>query len=313
MELSSSVLRPSRNLRFRIAPTPSGFLHEGNAFNFILTALLAQEAGARLHLRIDDADAVRARPEYLADIFETLHWLGIRWDEGPRDAADHLARFSQSLRSVRYEATLQSLIATGHVFACTCSRKDILAANTDGGYPGTCRDRAVPLDTPGVALRLRTPQDATIHFDDDILGPQNLHPYRLARDPVIRRRDGLPAYHIASLTDDLDFGITHIVRGEDLTASTAAQLFISQTLGGTAFERVRFYHHPVVKDGAGSKLSKSAGSASLRAMRAEAVPAAHVYRLFSAWIGWPGFAESFSEANGLFAQHGYDALKQAAP
>lgn len=299
--------------RFRIAPTPSGYLHLGNAFNFILTALLARTADASLRLRIDDADATRVRPEYLADIFEILNWLGIGWGEGPRDIQDHTTQFSQNLRTTRYDEVLQWLIATGQVFACDCSRKNILAISPDGQYPGTCRDRNLPLDIPGTALRLRTPRGALVHFMDVFLAAQTLHPYDIARDPVIRRRDDLPAYHIASLTDDLDFGVTQIVRGEDLLGSTAVQLFISQVLGGTALDRVTFYHHPLLKDSAGGKLSKSAGSNSLRAMRKEGTSATDVYRRFSMWMGWRRTAANLSEAAAIFAQHSLDALKQAAP
>ena len=297
---------------FRIAPTPSGLLHPGNAFNFILTALLARIAGASLRLRIDDADAVRARTEYLEDIFGTLAWLGIEWQEGPRDAQDHTAHFSQRLRAARYREALEALIATGAVFACACSRKDILAHSPDGQYPGTCRDRGLLLDTPNTALRLRTPTEVVISFCDILLGEVRMFPFELARDPVIHRRDGLPAYHVASLTDDLDFGITHIVRGEDLLESTVAQLFFSQTLGGTSFDRVTFYHHPLLRGKVGEKLSKSAGSASLRAMRATGKAPSVVYGYFSQWMGWPHTVTDFSGAAECFIQYGLGTLKLPA-
>lgn len=298
---------------FRIAPTPSGYLHLGNAFNFILTALLAGAGNASLRLRIDDGDATRVRPEYLTDIFETMRWLGICWDEGPRDEAGHTAHYSQALRAARYDEMLRRLVATGQVFACDCSRKDIVTASADGQYPGTCCNKALPLDTPDTALRLRTPQDAVVHFTDVLLGPQALRPYMLARDPVVRRRDGLAAYHLVSLTDDLDFGTTHIVRGEDLLGSTAVQLFISQVIGDTAFDTAGFFHHSLLAGDDGEKLSKSAGSRSLKALRNEGRASSAVYRQFAFWMQWPRPAADFLDAAGLFAQHGFGALKRPAP
>lgn len=295
--------------RFRIAPTPSGFLHLGNAYNFILTALLARSMNAALRLRIDDNDALRARPEYLADIFETLHWLGIGWEEGPQNVDEHTARFSQSLRAKQYEMLIKKLTETGNVFACICSRKEILAASTDGQYPGTCRNKGLPLDTAGATLRLLTPQSTVISFRDALLGIVSLHPYNVARDSVIRRRDGLAAYHVASLSDDLSYGITHIVRGADLLHSTIVQLFISHVLGGTVFEAVRFFHHPLLADVTGQKLSKSAGSASLYAMRSSGRTAAEVYRYFSAWMHWKSVAESFETATKIFATQQIEGLK----
>ena len=300
-------------MSFRIAPTPSGFLHAGNAFNFVLTALLAHSSGALLRLRIDDADVFRARPEYLHDIFETLHWLGIEWTEGPHDAEDHTAHHSQALRDARYRETIGRLIATGAVFACNCSRREILLASPNGQYPGTCFGKRIPLDTPDTALRLYTPPDAVVRLDDVLLGREVLYPHILAPHPILRRRDGLPAYHVASLADDLDFGITHIVRGEDLLTSTAVQLFISQSLGGTAFDSATFYHHPLLKHGDGEKLSKSAGSTSLRLMRETGDTPAEVYRRFSQWMAWPDMASDFSEALQLFRRHSYDGLRHGSP
>jgi glutamyl-tRNA synthetase len=152
-----------------------------------------------------------------------------------------------------------------------------------------------------------------VSFTDELLGPQELHPYAIARDPVIRRRDGLPAYHIASITDDLDSGITHIVRGADLLSTTAVQLFISQRLGGTAFDSVTFYHHPLLSDERGEKLSKSAGGNSLSSMRSEDLSAAAIYGRFSAWMGWPEAANNFSRADELFALYGLDEIKRNVP
>ena len=121
-------------MRTRIAPTPSGYLHAGNAVNFLLTAELARLHGGSLLLRIDDLDAERARPEYLDDIFHSLEWLGIAWHEGPRDAADFQRNWSQRTRIGRYQVLLDQLRRGGHLYACTCSRKEL----------PTCRCRTRP-------------------------------------------------------------------------------------------------------------------------------------------------------------------------
>src|SRR5687768_5857036 len=111
--------------RTRIAPTPSGFLHLGNVLSFALTAAIARKRGARILLRIDDMDRDRVQPDYIDDIFEVLRFMGLPWEEGPKDAAEFLQRFSQQHRLPLYEAALQQLEKKGQVFACTCSRAQV--------------------------------------------------------------------------------------------------------------------------------------------------------------------------------------------
>src|SRR6187402_2066820 len=145
--------------RSRIAPTPSGYLHIGNAFNFLLTEFLTHQKAGILRLRIDDLDAPRMRPEYIVDVFDTLRWLEIVPDQGPRDEADYTALHSQQMRMDRYRRALSQLAETGKVFACNCSRADIQRGSSDGQYPGYCRDKGLPLDTPDAAWRFRTEKD----------------------------------------------------------------------------------------------------------------------------------------------------------
>jgi glutamyl/glutaminyl-tRNA synthetase len=263
-------------IRSRIAPTPSGFLHIGNACNFLLTEALTCNAHGSLRLRIDDLDAPRIRRAYIADIFETLHWLGISPDEGPADEAEQL-------RVEQYNGLLEKLVATGKVFACNCSRANVLRRSEDGQYPGTCRDKGLPLDAKNVAWRFRTNEGEVITWHDGICGAQAVPLYEHARDFIIRRRDGLPAYHVASLCDDVAYGINLMVRGIDLLYSTAAQLHLAEAVGLTELFRCSFYHHPLLKSGAGEKLSKSAGSDSLKAAREAGVPADGIRRMATEW------------------------------
>lgn len=256
--------------RTRIAPTPSGYLHEGNGFAFVLTALLAEHHGAQLLLRIDDIDRGRYRAVYVADILKTLRWLGISWTDGPRNLDDFEAHWSQQQHLLRYVDALEKLVGTGLVYACTCSRRDVRTASRDGSYPGTCRDKGWPLDHPGAAWRIRVPAQTSLYFSD--LTGQQQHFDDLARrmgDFVIRGKNGLPAYQVVSLADDLHYGCDLIVRGEDLLDSTLAQLYLARLVGAADFGRVRFLHHPLVRDAQGVKLSKSQAATDLRSWRAQ--------------------------------------------
>ena len=246
--------------RLRIAPTPSGLLHLGNGVNFVLTAAAARQLGGSLALRVDDLDARRTRPAYLADIGDTLRWLL------PVVADDLLAGAGyQSQRRERYEEVLGDLRSADLVYGCRCTRRELAAARAAGSpsgqdvndYPGTCRSRGLGLDASGTAWRTR---------DGDI---------------VVRQRDGSPSYQLASLVDDVDAGITHLVRGADLADSTRMQAVLAQALAPLrpafgAFAKTRCLHHGLVRDATGAKLSKSAGATSLRAMRARGVGAGAV-------------------------------------
>lgn len=250
--------------RTRIAPTPSGLLHAGNAVGFLITDAVARMLGARIRLRIDDLDAGRVRPAYVDDIFASLRWLGIAWHEGPADRAEHERGFSQAQRIPRYLERLQLLREQGDLYACACSRAEARRR------PCECRAKGLPFDAPHAAWRLRVPADAQVCMEGLLHEARWLRPAELLPDPVLRQRadaGGRPAYQIASLVDDAEQGTTHIVRGDDLLPSTACQLYLAERLGMAAFQRVRFLHHPLLTDEHGRKLSKSEGAASLKAMR----------------------------------------------
>jgi glutamyl/glutaminyl-tRNA synthetase len=291
----------SMTIRSRIAPTPSGFLHIGNGVNFVLTWLLTRSENGIVRLRIDDLDAPRINNEYIEDVFRTLDWLGIDWDEGPQTPAEHLRSFSQQIRINRYTELIEQLEETDTLFRCKCSRKDIQDQTTDGQYPGTCRGKEMPLDDD-TAIRIITPCPCIVHAGDMLAGDIEVDLYRVMRDPVIKRRDGIPAYHIASLADDIDFGINLIVRGADLIPSTAAQLFIAGILNARQFLTTRFYHHPLLYDKLGNKLSKSAGSDSIRFWRERGAKAEEFYSMISRMLKASEEAVSARELLQLFAE-----------
>ena len=232
----------------RLAPTPSGYLHLGNAVNFVLTWLLTRRAGGTLHLRIDDLDRARLRPAYLDNIFRVIDWLGLDYDHGPSGPDDFLRHHSQLLHLPAYNAVLARLrLRPGLVRASQRTRTNETAA-------------AVPLETPGAAWRAHVPPSTEISFTDAGQGETRVPLGALMPDFVIRKKDGVAAYQVASVVDDLRLGTTLVVRGLDLLPSTAAQLWLAAQLSETvAFNaaQVQFCHHPLLTDAAGQKLSKS--------------------------------------------------------
>lgn len=266
----------------RIAPTPSGYLHQGNAFNFLLNWLLARAQGGKVLLRIDDLDAPRAKPEYVQDLFETLEWLGLDWDLGPTGPDDLAANWSQTHRLPLYHTMLDSLRKNGHLFACECSRKTL--EPLQGPYPDICRHKAIPFDKPDLAWRVYVPPAEVVSFDDGWQGDASVVLGSEVGSFVVRRRDGIPAYQIASLADDVHFGITTIARGIDLLTSTAQQLYLARLLGQQGFSGTQFYHHPLLLDSTGQKLSKSKGGMALRHWRQDGVSASVLLAHFCTWI-----------------------------
>jgi glutamyl-tRNA synthetase len=249
----------------RIAPTPSGFLHAGNAYNFLRTVALAQQSGARVLLRIDDIDRDRYRPAYVNDIFETLDFLGIRWQEGPQHIDDFDRTWSQRHRHHLYLQALERLKQQQLVFACTCSRPQSAAC--------TCLQKSLPLDTPGASWRLLT-DDSPVEVKtvDGKIITAPLPPEMACF--AVRRKDALPAYQLCSVVDDLHFGIDLIVRGADLWPCTLAQHFLARQLGEASFSRICFHHHPLLTNEKGEKLSKSAGAYSVKQWRESGRPLA---------------------------------------
>lgn len=263
-------------LRTRIAPTPSGYLHLGNIYSFVLTATLAQRHGARILLRIDDLDRQRAQRAYIQDIFDTLNFLEIPWHEGPRNADEFEREYSQVHRMELYHKALTELREKQALFACDCSRSKIQQADATGAYTGHCRTRGVPFDAPEVSWRLRTDNDAPLTVRT--LGEPVVEGLpREQRDFVVRKKDGDPAYQLASVIDDEHFGVDLIVRGMDLWPSTLAQLYLARVLGREKFLETTFYHHPLITGPGGDKLSKSAGVTSIQYLRKEGKTRADIY------------------------------------
>jgi len=300
------VVTPKGNsiVRSRWAPTPSGFLHVGNAFNFLITWLITRQQNGILRLRIDDLDQARCRQEYLEDIFLTLDWLGVDWDEGPFGVEEHVEKFSQSLRIPAYEEILSTLKTKGKLFACTCSRKEIMAASPNGLYPGTCLHKGLPFEGEGRSWRMSMSEDTQVSWEDKWMGNQSVRLHEASGAPVLRRKDGIPAYHVASVSDDLFYGINLIVRGEDLKLSTALQLALAEKIGAQAFSLAVFLHHPLLLGPEGKKLSKSKGALAIRTLREKNGGRAHFFQAFTKAMGWEGKPTTVQEVQAMYNHHG---------
>jgi glutamyl/glutaminyl-tRNA synthetase len=268
----------------RIAPTPSGYLHLGNVLSFVLTAALAKKIGAKILLRIDDLDHERVNLDYVQDIFDTLNFLNIPYQEGPRNLQEYEREWSQVHRMDLYQKALQQLVEGDMVFACTCSRAQIRAINADDTYPGTCRHKNIPLDTENVSWRLKT--DADKQLSVKTLSGETVTTMLPAsmRYFVVRKKNGYPAYQLASVMDDMFFGVDLIVRGQDLWDSTLAQHYLADYIGGREFKDIAFYHHPLLMAG-DTKLSKSAGDTSVKYLRGAGKTPADVFTIIGEMLG----------------------------
>ena len=250
-------------LKTRIAPTPSGYLHLGNAYSFLLTQTIAQQTGAKILLRIDDLDEERTRALYIQDIFDTLEFLEIKYDEGPRDYGEYKNEYSQLYRGPLYEAALQQLADRELVYACSCSRTQLESEDCN------CSTKNIPLHTPDTAWRLFTDDThemAVQTFDKGIIKtslPGEMNNF------IVRKKDGRPSYQLASLIDDQHYGIDLIIRGDDLWPSTLAQFYMAEKMDIFSFSDTMFHHHHLLNDEGLGKLSKSAGSLSIQALRKE--------------------------------------------
>lgn len=249
----------------RFAPAPTGWLHLGH----VLNAEHVWGSGARVLLRIEDHDRERCRPEYEAGILDDLDWLGYRPDIFPTDAF-RAGRCDgrQSDRGAVYRDAVDRLVLLGLVYACDCSRRQIEQSSDPGGselrYPGTCRDRALPL-SDGYGWRVRMAPGIE-RFTDGLLGPQEQDPSQQSGDVLIRDRLGNWTYQFVASVDDFRQGIDLVIRGMDLLPSTGRQIRIARLLGRA--HPAAFRHHPLIMKSAGQKLSKSDGDTGIRDLRA---------------------------------------------
>lgn len=255
----------------RFAPSPTGYLHLGHIVNAIYTWGIARALGGRVLLRLEDHDRIRSRAEYEAAIVEDLDWLGFVPDEGRHPL------LRQSDTPEIYRDALDALKQNAHVFGCDCSRTDI------GGkrYVGRCRTRGLS-DAPGHGVRVRF-DEKTVQVHDLLAGLLEQTPSEQCGDLLLRDRDGNWTYQFAATVDDFRHGVTLVVRGADLLASTGRQVMLANMLG--RITAPVFLHHPLIVGQSGEKLSKSAGDTGVRELRAQGLAPEDVIGRAAAAIG----------------------------
>ncbi|MEN7973038.1 MAG: glutamate--tRNA ligase family protein [Verrucomicrobiota bacterium] len=256
----------------RFAPSLTGYLHLGHVLHMIHVWGVARARGAEVLARIEDHDRARSRPEYEASVLENMEWLGFVPDRGIGTAtAGQPSEYRQSDCADHYAVVLQTLAERGLVYGCECSRREILAKQSDGQgelcYPGTCEEKNLPLD--GNTVRFRIPS-GTVAFRDLALGECHQAPVGQCGDFSLRDRQGQWTYQFCCVCDDIRHGVGLVVRGEDILSSTGRQIRLFQALESAP---PTYFHHPLVCDDAGEKLSKRQRSESIDQLRDAGVSA----------------------------------------
>lgn len=234
----------------RLAPTPSGYLHVGNGVNFVLTYLYTRFYKGILHLRIDDIDTPRLRLQYIDNIFASLEWLEISWDQGAKDTSDYLKNFSYEKRKKLYKDEFKKILSK--TYPCQCSRKDINKLSKNGIYPQTCLHKNLNYNPKNHALRLHVKPNSSLHVENKMI---NIN--QQIGDFILWRKGDLPSYNFASLIDDKITQTSLIVRGKDLFLPSVSQLYLAKILNIKSFLNAKFIHHDLCFDENGKKISKS--------------------------------------------------------
>jgi glutamyl-tRNA synthetase len=256
-------------VRVRFAPSPTGALHIGGARTALYNWLYARGRGGALVLRIEDTDRERSTPENVEQILDALRWLELDWDEGP---------LSQYERADRHRERVEELLASDRAYRDSATGEDVAAWKKQHGNRGY---RGEPSDDPGAAVRLRVPDEGDTTVLDEIRGEVRF-PNETSDDFVIARGDGSVLYNLAVAVDDVDMGITNVIRGDDHLSNTPKQLLVMEALG---VDPPRYAHLPLLHRPDGKKLSKRHGAASVQELRdAGYLPAA--VRNYLSLLGW---------------------------
>ena len=249
-------------VRLRVAPSPTGDPHVGTASMSLVNLAFVRQQGGQFVLRVEDTDRARFRADSEQQVYDTLRWLGLEWDEGP-DRGGPYAPYRQSERLETYRPHVERLLADGHAYHCWCTterltemREEQQRAKLPTGYDRLCLGRteqeraALPGYTPAPVVRLLVPDDVPLSFVDLIRGEVSAP---RPDDQVLQKADGFPTYHLAVVVDDHLMGITHVVRGEEWISSTPKHLLLFDRLG---WERPQFAHMPLLRNVDKSKISK---------------------------------------------------------
>lgn len=254
----------------RFAPSLTGFLHLGHVLHMIYVWGMARARGGRVISRMEDHDLARSRPEYEPAILADMQWLGFTPDLGiSATVAPEPSPYRQSDCAEHYDAVLKTLQNRGFVYGCECSRKQIIQGPAEGvasselHYPGTCANKKLPLE--GNTVRFRVPQ-GEITFNDLALGECRQIPKAQCGDFSLRDRNGQWTYQFCCVCDDIRQGVDWVVRGEDILSSTGRQIQLFETLG---HHPPHYFHHGLLCDETGRKLSKRQRAESITQLRDE--------------------------------------------
>lgn len=282
-------------VRVRFAPSPTGYLHVGAARTGLFNYLFARHFGGTFILRSDDTDAERSTPEFHADIVEHLRWLGLDWDEGVEVGGPH-GTYRQSDRYERYREVATQLLERDQAYYSFVTPEQIEVfkqrahnTGTSPAYDGSFEPEPAQMaqhirDGRPATIRFRVPRPEVSLFEDLVRGDM-VFDNKQVDDFVIMRSDFTPTYHLASTVDDVDFGITHVIRGEDLLSSTPKHILLTRALGA---EPVTYGHLSLLMGPDGKKLSKRHGDTALNAYR-EAGFLPEAMNNYLALLGWsPG-------------------------
>lgn len=245
----------------RFAPSPTGYLHIGGARTALYSWLFARQQAGKFVLRIEDTDRERSTDESVQAIFEGMNWLGLQHDEGP---------YFQTERFDRYKAVIQQLFDEGKAYHCYCSREELdelreqqRANKEKPRYDGRCRHRTAPVEGVAPVIRFRNPDEGNVSWVDAIKGEISISNTELD-DLIIARGDGTPTYNLTVVVDDIDMGMTHVVRGDDHINNTPRQINIYRALGA---ELPVFAHVPMILGEDGARLSKRHGAVGVMQYR----------------------------------------------
>ncbi len=283
-------------IRLRFAPSPTGFVHVGNARTALFNFLHARRQEGKMVLRIEDTDVERSKKEYEENLIKDLKWLGLQWDEGP-DVGGDFGPYRQSEREEIYRKYARQLVDSGHAYYCFCSPEELqkeketaVAKDSAAGYSGKCRQLDSEESKKRVqageeaAIRFKIPKDTSIVFFD-LVRDKVTFDANLLPDPVILRSTGIPAYNFSVVIDDHLMQISLVIRGEDHISNTARQVLIYEALG---FEKPKFAHLSMVMGADNTKLSKRHGSTSLLQFREQGYLPQALFN-YLALLGWsPG-------------------------
>ena len=291
----------SGRLRGRLAPSPTGALHLGNARTFMIAWLSVRSRSGTLLLRMEDLDHPKNKPGAADAALADLRWLGLDWDEGP-DIGGPYAPYTQTQRRIHYVRALETLRARGLTYPCVCSRRDVecgqSAPHTEDGlfYAGLCRDRFADYEAARRVLppdrlpawRFRVPQGEIVRFEDGFCGLCEQEVSAVSGDFVLARDPDGAGYMLAVVVDDAAMGVTEVVRGDDLLPATPRQLLLYRALDLTP---PVFIHVPLVVSEEGRRLAKRHGDTRISALRAAGITSEQVIGLLAWWCGWAAWGE----------------------